>query len=261
MRRPLAAAALAAGALLAAPAVAQIPGDAVSVNPATAGKGSHLIIDFHASEDPQANGRSAQSVVLAAATGFKFDPRARSETCSADRAKANNCPASSRIGSGTAQATVSNGAISQPVTADVGIFLAPPPKAGDAGGVVLAIKERSSGAQGHLTGRVVKTGGGQFGLEVRFDDLSSANSAAPQGFTVRIDRLQAEVGTSRTEKITKHKTVKKNGKKKKVAYKVKVVRDLIRNPTSCSGSWPYQVRLRYSATDGSVRDGTIACSG
>ncbi len=36
--------------------------------------------------------------------------------------------------------------------------------------------------------------------------------------------------------------------------------DLIRNPRTCNGSWPYQVRLRYSQTDESVRDGSVACT-
>jgi hypothetical protein len=260
MRRPLAASALAVTALLAVPAAAQVPGDAINVSPAVAGKPSHLIMDLRTAEDPAANGRPAKQVVMRAATGFKFDTRARSETCSPAKASANNCPANSKIGSGTANATVSNGVFTQPVTADLDVFLAPPVKSGDAAGVVLHIKERSTGAEANVTGRILKTSG-PFGLELRVEDFSSANAAAPNGFTVKLDRLQADVGASRTEKVTKHKTVKKNGKKKKVAYKVKVVRDLIRNPTTCSGSWPYQVRVRYSDTDESVRDGSVACSG
>jgi hypothetical protein len=260
MRRPLAASALAVIALLAAPAAAQVPGDAVNVTPAVAGKPSHLLMDLRTSEDPAANGRAAKAVVMRAAAGFKFDTRARSETCSPSQVSANACPADSQIGSGTAQATVSNGAFSQPVTADLTVFLTPPLQPGDAAGVVLHIKERSTGAEANVSGRVIKIGA-PFGLELRVDDFSSANAAAPNGFTVKLDRLQADVSASRTEKVTKHKTVTKHGKKKKVAYKVKVVRDLIRNPTTCSGSWPYQVRVRYSDTDESVRDGSVACSG
>ncbi|MEA2474365.1 MAG: hypothetical protein QOE06_2280 [Thermoleophilaceae bacterium] len=261
MRRPLTASALAIAALLAAPAAAQVPGEPITVNPAAAGKASHLIIDIRTSDDPKAGGRAPESAILAAANGFKFDPHARTETCSADQAKANNCPGNSKIGSGTADATVSNGVVSQPVTADIEMFLTPPLKAGDVAGVVLHIKERSTGAQGNTSGRIVKTSG-TFGIEVRFEDLAAANAAAPQGYTVRIDRIQADVGASHTEKVTKYKTVKtKSGKKKKVPYKVKVVHDLIRNPKTCAGSWPYQVRLRYSASDESVRDGSVTCSG
>jgi hypothetical protein len=260
MRRPVAAL-LPLGAVLAAPAAAQAPGDPVKVDPATAGKASHLIVDIRGSEDPKANGRPPTQAVLAATQGFKFDPRARAARCSESQAKAFNCPSDSRIGSGTANATVSNGVITQPVVADVSIFLAPPGQSGDAAGVHVLVKERSSGSQGRIFGRVVKLGAsGPFGIEVRFDDLGSASSAAPEGFTVKVDRLQANVGASRTEKVTVCcKTVVRNGVKKKVKYRKKVRRDLIRNPRTCDGAWEYQVRLRYSASDESVRDGSVAC--
>lgn len=261
MRRPLAAAVLAGATLLAVPATAQVPGDAVRVDPAMAGKASKLIVDIRNAEDPAAGGRTPQSAVLAATQGFKFDPRARAERCSADQAKAYTCPAASKIGSGTIDATASNGVITQPVTADVELFLAPAPKSGDVAGVVLQFKERSTGARGTTTGRVVKVGGGAFGLEVRFEDLASAGASAPQGFTVRVDRLQLSVSAARTEKVsTCCKTIRKNGKKKKVRYLKKVRRDLIRNPLTCDGAWKYQVRLRYSSTDESVRDGSVACT-
>jgi hypothetical protein len=255
MRRPVAAF-VALAALLAAPASAQAPGDPVKVDPATAGKASHLIVDIRGSEDPKANGRPPTQAVLAATQGFKFDPR-----CSESQAKAFNCPGDSRIGSGTANATVSNGVITQPVVADVSIFLAPAGQSGDAAGAHVLFKERSSGSQGHIFGRVVKLGAsGPFGLEVRFDDLGSASSAAPEGFTVKLDRLQVNVGASRTEKVTVCcKTVVRNGVKKKVKYRKKVRRDLIRNPRTCDGAWEYQVRLRYSSSDESVRDGSVAC--
>jgi hypothetical protein len=258
VRRLLATFAVLAAAL-AVPATAQTPGDPVRFDPSVAGKASHLIVDVRSAEDPQANGRSPQSVVMAVTQGFKFDPRARSERCSDAQAKAFDCPGNSKIGSGTANITASNGVFTQPLVADVQIFLAPPVKSGDAAGVVLYVKERSTGQQGTTTGRIVKTSG-SFGLEVRFEDLAGAQQA-PEGFTVRIDRFQTDVGASRYEKVKVCcKTVKKNGKKKKVKYLKKVRRDLIVNPKTCGGSWAYQVRLRYSATEESVRDGAAPCS-
>lgn len=263
MRRSPIAAGLAVAGLLAVPASAQVPGDPVRVDPNAAGKGSHLIVDLRTSEDPKANGRAPQQAAIAATQGFKFDPRARADRCTESEAKAFNCPGNSKIGSGTADATASNGVFSQAVVADISIFLAPPANSGDAGGVVVQFRERSTGAQGSIFGRVVKLGSaGPFGLEVRFEDLSTANAAAPDGFTVRLDRLRANVGASRTEKITVCcKTVVRNGKKKRVRYKKKVVRNLLRNPKTCDGTWEYQVRLRYSAADESVRDGSFACTG
>ena len=261
MRRPLLTTGLALCALLAVPASAQIPGDPVRVEPNKAGVASHLIVDVRAAEDPQSNGRSPQQAVLAATQGFKFDPRARAGRCSDAQAKAFNCPGDSKIGSGTANLTASNGVISQPLVADLTIFLAPPAQKGDAGGVWVLVKERSSGEQGAIFGRVVRLGsGGPFGLEVRFESLSPAGAAVPEGFTLRLDRLQTNVGAFRHQKVTVCcKTVTRNGKRKKVRYKKKVRRDLIRNPRTCDGSWEYQVRLRYSATEESVRDGAGDC--
>jgi hypothetical protein len=263
VRHPLRASILATAALLAAPAAAQVPGDAVRVDPDTAGEGSHLILDIRGSEDPKANGRAPTQAVIAATQGFKFDTRARSEKCSEAQAKAFDCPGNSKIGSGTANATASNGVITQAVVADVSIFLGGPAQSGDAAGVWVIFRERSSGSHGYIFGRVVKLGtSGPFGLEVRFDELGTANQAAPQGFTVRVDRIQAEVGASRTEKVTVCcKTVRRNGVKKRVKYKKNVIRNLITNPRTCDGSWEYQVRVRYSPTEESVRDGSMACSG
>jgi hypothetical protein len=259
MRRLLAASTAVTALLVAVPATAQAPGDPVRVEPAVAGKGSHAIFDVRSAEDPQANGRSPQGSVLAVTSGFKFDTRARAERCSPERAKGFDCPGDSQIGTGTVNVTASNGAFSQPLVADMKVFLAPPVQSGDAAGVVLYVKERSTGQQGTTTGRIVKTAG-QFGLEVRFDDLSGA-AQAPDGFTLRVDRFQADVGASRYEKVKVCcKTIRKNGKKKKVRYTKKVRRDLIVNPKTCAGSWAYQVRLRYSPTEESVRDGSVACS-
>ena len=243
---------------LAASAGAQVPGDAVKLSPSTAGKGSHVLVDLRVSEDPKAGGRSPQGVAIALATGFKYDGRARSERCSPERAKGFDCPANSKIGSGTANVTVSSGVFSGPATVEVQFFLAPPVQSGDAAGIVMHLREPSSGQQGTTTGRIARTSG-TYGLEVRFDDLQSANP--DPNFNVRVDRIQADVGASRTEKVKVCcKTVRRNGKKVRVRYYKKFRRDLLRNPTSCSGSWPWQVRLRYAPGEESVRDGSAACS-
>jgi hypothetical protein len=261
MRRPAIATALALAGLLAVPAVAQVPGDAVRYDPAVAGKASHLVIDLRFSEDPRSQGRSPQAGSTAFAAGFTFDPRARAERCSEDRAKGFDCPGDSKIGTGTTLVTASNGVFTQQLTADAQFFLAAPFQSGDVAGVVVHVKERSTGQQATINGRIVKAGA-PYGLAVRFDDFESSTQNAPEGFTIRIDRIQADVGAFRHEKVTVCcKTVRKNGKKRKVKYKKKVRRDLIRNPATCpSGGWAYQVRVRYSATDESVRDGSAACS-
>lgn len=259
MRRTISIPALATALALAAPAAAQAPGEPLRVDPPVAGKASHLLVDVRTADDPQSGGRTPQSLAMAFAAGAKFDPRARSERCSPERAEGFDCPANSQIGSGVATLTASNGPFSQQLTADLKVFLAPAVRSGDAAGVVLYFKERSTGQQGSATGRVVKTSG-TFGIEVRFDDIGS-EFEPPQGVTVRVDRVQADVGAFRYEKVKVCcKTVRKNGQKRRVRYTKKVRRDLLRNPRTCGGSWPYQVRLRYSATEESVRDGSVACT-
>jgi hypothetical protein len=263
MRRPAYVLLLVLAALAAAPASAQVPGDAVRVDPAVAGKASHVILDLRFSEDPKSQGRTPQSGSTAFAAGAKFDPRARAERCSEAKAKAFDCPGNSKIGTGTTNLTLrsNNGVFAdQQLVADAQFFLAAPFESGDVAGVYATVKERSTGQQAYIGGRIVKAGA-PFGLAVRFDDLQSSTQQAPEGFTLRVDRIQADVGAFRYEKVTVCcKTVTKNGVKRKVKYKKKVRRDLIKNPRTCGGSWVYQVRVRYSASDESVRDGSGACT-
>jgi hypothetical protein len=260
VRYPLAAASLAALVLLVLPASAQVPGDALRVDPDKAGAASHVLLDVRSSEDPQANGESPQQAFINFAAGAKFDPNARAATCSAAQAKEFNCPADSKIGDGTADATVTTdtGVFVQNVQADVQIFLGPPQQSGDVGAVVAQFREPQSNQRGTTTGRIVKVAA-PYGLGLRFEDLSSA-AAAPQGFRVKVNRLRTDVGAFRIVKKKAYKTVRRNGKKRKVKYYKKVRVDLIRNPKSCSGSWPYQVRLVYPGGRESVRDGTIGCT-
>lgn len=231
-RARIATAVSALAALAAAPALGA-PSGSVTLTPNQAGKPSTVSLDIHP------DGGNPKSIVVRVARGFKFDPRATKQKCSPDQAKAGNCPAGSRIGGGTADATVhQNGGFFPDThfTAQLDLYAAPPPQPGDVGGVVIHFSEPKTGQQGSITGRVTKGADPPYDLVVRFDGSDQALKA-PQGFSVRVDRIQASFGAKRTVK----KTVKKHGKK----HKKKVRRYLVRNPKKCSGSWPFQVEQDF----------------
>jgi hypothetical protein len=236
-------------ATLAVPAVAD-QGNSVSLSPAVAGKGSTATLDV--TPPHHAGDTNPQSVVVRVARGFKFDPVAVSARCDQSHAKANTCPAKSKIGGGTADITVSTsaGLNAEKLTAAVDMFVAPPPQAGDVSGVVVHFKEPQTGQQGSVTGRIVKEASGQFGLDSRFDGLDQSFKP-PAGFKVRLDHLHVTFGASRTVK----KTVKKHGKKKTK----KVRHNLVTNAPTCSGSWPYEVQINWSDQPFSS-PGSVACS-
>ncbi|MDQ3935195.1 MAG: hypothetical protein M3340_11270 [Actinomycetota bacterium] len=247
----------------AAPATAQVPGDAVRAQPSKAGVGSHLLGDLRVSEDPKAGGQSPRQLFVSVAAGFKGDARARSETCSSQRAAGFDCPGNSKIGTGTANATLvhNGGAFApQPLVADMEIFLAPPQQSGDVGGVVLQVKERSTGQRATVTGRLVKLGA-PYGLGLQFENLDPLTAGAPEGFHIRVERVQTDIGASRTVKKKAYRYVRRNGKKKRVAYYKKIRYDLVRNPRTCpSGGWPYAVRLVYPNGAESVREASMECT-
>ncbi len=252
--------ALSCAAALALPAAAhaQTP-EPVRVDPNTAGKASHLLVDVRPADDPQANNRTPISAVLGVQDGFKFDTRARAARCSGDQAKNFNCPEDSRIGRGNAYVRVTGPFVNRQVTADVDFFLAPPQQSGDVAGVVIQFREQSFNQRGSITARVVRTGGA-YPLEVRIENLGNA-TPPPPGYEVKLERFTGDIGASRTEKIKRYRYVRRNGKRVRVRYFKKVRRDLIRNPRTCDGAWEYQVRVRYSQSEPeSVREGSGACT-
>jgi hypothetical protein len=231
---------LAAAALaVAAPAPAQVPGDAVRAVPNTAGAGSHLIGDFRVADDPQSGGQSPRQIFINVAAGFKTDSRARSETCSEQQAAAFDCPENSKIGAGFATATLITGAFAPlPLVADMAMFLAPPQQPGDVAGAVLQATVRNSGQRATTTGRVVKLSS-PYAFGLWFENLDPLTSGLPPGF--RVDRIYGDNGASRTVKTKRY--------------------DLITNPQTCpSGGWPYSVRLVYPNGAESVRDASTDCS-
>ena len=241
MRRTALLALLAMLALAAVPAVAAAPVAKLTVNPNKAGRGTTATLDVN---PPRAN-QNPRTGSLRVVRGVKFDPRARSAKCTRQQATSHKCPAASRIGGGTARATVKSTTGTFPpteVTADINLYLMPPQQQGDLAGVAVHFKVRANGQEGHAIGRVTKLDTGPYGLQTTFGQLDAVKP--PSGFTAHLDHMHFVFGASRT--------VTTNGKT--VTY------HLIRNPKTCDGSWEYQVRLGYPSGGPVVFNGSGPCT-
>jgi hypothetical protein len=244
MRWIATATALASLALLAAPAVAKSPA-VLTVDPNAAGAGTRATLDL-TPPDPDRNPRA---IVLRVVKGAKIDPRARKVKCKRAQANDEACPAKSRIGGGKADVTVTSAVFpAQHVQVDVDLFLMPPQRDGDRAGIAAQFEVSQTGQKGHAIGRVYRIDIGRFGLETRFDGLDTALKP-PQGFKAHVDHLRLSFGAHRT--ITKRKP---NGEK------VKVRVDLLRNPRTCDGSWPYKVTFEWAGRAPYGAHGSTACT-
>lgn len=235
MRRPLLL--LAVLGALAAPASAAAPTPSVALKPNT--PKAHSTALLHVSGDAAGfRNRVPSSLVLAVQRGFVLDPHAVAARC----AKPSACPESSRVGRGTADVTVVGpGLLGAPtrrqLTADIGVFLARPARRGDLAGVVISVKERSSGMGGSATGRIVHLRRGAYGYEIRFDSFPSV--ALPPGYSLELDRLDASVGAHRR---VRGKTV-----------------SFITNPPRCRGAFRAEVRASFSDGSRVTRALTAPC--
>lgn len=238
LRRALYALALAAltAVALASPALAQSEGTLrVRLDPNLAGAGSRLLVEASGQEF-QSGGALPRSVVIATARGFRFDPRAVAGRCTDQQARAFTCPANSRIGGGQAEGSASGPLVpggSQNFTATIDLFLAPA-RRGEVAGVVVQIT--LGGFRATARGSFVSVSSRRYGAELRFDFPDQ--QPVPPGVTLSVRRVTLTVGAAR----------RVNG----------VRRTLIRNPATCRGSWPYQVRVGFSDRT-VVRNGSAPC--
>ena len=218
------------------------------MEPNKAGKGAKLVVDLTPPADQK---ESPTSATLAVARGFRFDRRARKRRCTPAQASDFDCPAKSRVGGGSAQITATGLLVpgrSQVYTATIKAFLAKPFEAGDKAGIVIEVYEPKTGVHRSSTARVVKLGpGGDFGYEVRFEDLP-APPALPIGIVVTIDRIELRIGAKRKVK-----------KRKRGGGFRRIRRHLIRNPKTCAGSWPYELRLTFPSGEQTYA-GSLKCS-
>lgn len=207
-----------------------------------AGKATKATLDVKPRTD-----QNARSTILRIVRGAKYDPRAVSKLCTKQQANANNCPAASKVGGGTANATVTSNTNlfpPQKTTIAVDLFLAPPPASNDTSGIVAHFKEPVTKEEGHVTGIVRKLASGPFGYVNKFTGLDTVLTP-PAGTTAHVDHFKLTFGA--------HRTVTKNGKQ--VRY------DLLKNPSKCiAAGWAYQLRVGYPDGTQDPSDGSAPCT-
>ncbi len=201
----------------------------IQLEPNTPATGSDIVLDVRP-RGGVPTGQRAQSLVLSTASGFAIEPRAVAGRCGPRAAASFRCPEASRIGTGQVEAHANGPLVPDgrlDVAAAVDVFLSRPKQRGDVAGLVLQVKEPTTGKRGSLNGRIVRTLGR---AELRFDDIAGAQPSVP-GVGIGIDRVLLRAGAGR----------------------------LIRTPPACAGSWPFKLTISYG-DHSDVRDEAVACS-
>jgi hypothetical protein len=170
------------------------------------------------------------------------------------------CPAESRIGTGTVDVQVDGpfpyafGAGAYRGTTET--FLAAPRQAGDIAGLV--VKLTIAGQSTTATGRVIPFPTAPYGVELRYDPLPQP-TLVPPGYTIRLQALRSEVRARRTVRRVRYRRVRRRGRAVRIRVVRKIRYDLIRTPATCTGSWPVQVAVRYAGRV-DLLDAPIACT-
>lgn len=244
-------------ALPAAVSAADAPPGAVRLSPDVAARASELRVEIGSEVLAQnTSNEQPRALSLFGARGLQVAPRAVAGRCTDDQADGFECPASSRVGDGSAQGRAEGAIIPGggfDFTAKIDVFLTAPRQSGDIAGVVVLVSEPQSGQRFNARGRVLKVASGAFGTETRFEGLSGGGQLPP-GVTVKLTRVELRIGAKRT--VRKTVTVRRNGKRRRV--KKRVAYSFLTNPRTCTGSWPYRLRVEYPdrADD---HDGNVAC--
>ena len=233
---------------------AEAPPGAAALVPNAAARPSALEVDLGAEVLAQAGNESPRAVSLFGTRGLKIDRRAVAERCDDAQADRFDCPAASRIGTGSAQGhaegvLVPGGRVD--FTASIDVFLAPPRERGDTAGVVVQVSEPQSGQRFNGKGRIFRNS--EFAWETRFEGLAGGDQLPP-GVTIKLDRVQLRVVAKRT--VRKRVTVRRNGKRRRVVKRIRY--SFLTNPRTCRGAWPYRLRVEYPDRADEY-DGTLSC--
>ncbi|MGI8801258.1 MAG: hypothetical protein ACR2KV_03665 [Solirubrobacteraceae bacterium] len=249
------------------------PAGTLTAQPDKAGAASHLLVDAKGT-GAGFGGAFPQGVTLALFKGFTLDLAAAGR-CSDSAAGAGSCPANTQIAGGMVSGSASlAGLFATAVTAPVNVYLANA-SSGSLADVIVEVNVQGTTetARGHL----VAVSDPTFGYEFRFDPLPPV--MAPVGTTITLAEFTLDVGSSATGPGTtpvahgrcahgraKNGHCKKKKKKKAatrrsatIAATTTVTHNLITNPTTCGGSWPTQLRVRF-ADHTQTLDAAIPCS-
>jgi hypothetical protein len=242
------------GACLCAVPATAAPTGTVRLNPNTAGSAAEVAVDLQPGLSPTSE--TPQSVAISTVRGFVIDPRAVAVLCTEAQAANQACPAASRVGDGHVEVTIS-GYLGPGSNVDaIGVaqaYLGTPVLAGDVASVVLLIKEPISGRQTVQRGRIVRLANGPYGYEISFQGLSAQ---LPDGVTLNIHRIEFHGSGSRS--VKKRVVVRTRRGRRRVRHRTVTYR-LFRNPSTCSGAWPFEVSAIF-ASGPQTTVGRVACS-
>jgi hypothetical protein len=257
--------------------------------PATAGAGSHLLLDaqggFHRQEIPG-------GMAISFNKGFAFDPAAVAGVCSDDAANSDACPPNSIVGTGVLDLLAEGfafGPTGQQFTAQLTFYRASPRQQGDPMGIVFSFKETSSGYHGASIGRVTSLDDPILGTQIAWDKLPVPS--LPPGMHFTFERLRLDVGAGsatppiRVKPAPKRncRKVRRHGKRYFLCRKrVKTMRcrksgrrwlchkrrrasaaqdggAFLTNPATCGGTWRVRLQLAYPSGI-ETRDADAPCS-
>lgn len=208
---------------------------------------------------PELSGALPEALTLDLQRGFALDIKTIATRCDASHAPSGDCPAASRIGSGSALVHAS-GLLTADIPATIAIFLADPVQAGDLASAVLRVDV--GGESRAVRARLYALGSGPFGYELLATGFAAAIPTFA-GVVFELRSLVLDIGVRRniTKTVIKRVRVTRNGKRVTVRRKVKrkVRHDLIRNPKACPGSWSARVTVRVAGSD-RPRDIAIPCT-
>ncbi|MFL5779893.1 MAG: hypothetical protein ACJ760_01125 [Thermoleophilaceae bacterium] len=203
----------------------------LTLDPRQAGTGTRLTIDLR--QPRGSNGINA--IIPQLARGTRFHDRAVARRCRNSQAAADDCPAGSRVGAGTASLEAEPGGARIPV--GVGLYLAPRRRSDDIAGLVMVT--RAPSRTGYGTGRVFELNPETYpqeGLQLQLERVRRAF------FGLGIRDFNVHLGA--------HRAV--------AGRRV----DLITNPGSCPfAGWPWTLAVGSLDRSQRIYRGAVDCSG
>lgn len=250
----------------------------LGLDPSVAGQGATLLV---AADEPvlAPGAHPARSIGFALPRGMRIDTAAVPELCGRAEAARSACPVPSRIGFGRFSLDVRGYEMTSgqtEVTWAIDAYLGEPRRRGDAASVVLIGRLLGADLIGTLltpalgttlpaatstVGRLRRTSG-RYGVELQFPALPAEPDVAAPATAVP-SRLELTLGAVRRVRQDFTRRIKIRTPS---GFEIRKIRDhrligqyLFRAPSTCSGSWPGELRVGLSdRVQRSVRQ--IACT-
>jgi hypothetical protein len=255
--------------LIATAGASPAPSGTATAQPNKSGQPSTIVIN--ASGSAGGVGQTVPSgVTVAVYRGFQLDLAAVAQRCTSAQAANFACPADSQVASGTFSGTYSYNTLQGNFSGTIKGFMGPTEN-GDLADVFVEVDV--AGGKYGATGQLVAVNDATYGYELRFDPLPSA--ALPPGFMATVNQLTLSIGAARavSAPVTPGPSKPSHpGRRRRCAKRgncrhhgqsagraAATTHSLITNPATCAGSWPLQLRVRYSDHP-DVRDAAIACT-